>query len=155
MMMWPKHVDDLTEYEIAVHDLIYRSSYSKIVVDMVYVEERAKMIQFLWHSHYITSHLNYPGFRNGPMPGTGHCRNGWWRKHRGSHSNSVLAEYKYDCGMFADIEEILSLPIIHTHLYRPSRACEVKFWAIEYDSFHDYYGKGRGWKRSRKRKQWN
>lgn len=155
MNMWPTHIDHISEYDRAVNHLIYKSPYSKIVVDMIYLEKKAKMIQFLGHSNYITSHLNYPGFRNGPIPYTKTWKHGGWRPHRGKHSHSLLSEYKYDCGMLADMDDIYDLPIIHKHLLRCKRVAEVKFWSIEYDDFHDRYGKGRGWKRSRKQKQWN
>lgn len=155
MMLFGRFKEDLSEWEIATHDLIYKSPSSKVIVDMIYNEIRAKRLQFYWHSVRTMSHINYPGYRNGPIPHTGGWKHGGWRPNRGKHSHSMLAEYKYDCGMFRDMEEIECLPIIHMHLSRPRRAHDVKFWSEEYDGFHDYYGKGHGWKRSRKQKQWN
>jgi len=103
---------------------------------------------------HMLKNPHYPGFRNGPIPGIKHYSHGWWHKYRGKHSHSFLSEFKSDCAFAADCFELREF-MNPDSVIRSKRFALVRYWTMEYDEIHGNFGKGHGWKRSRKKRQWN
>lgn len=103
------------------------------------------------NTNIMLEHPQYPGFRNGPIPGIHHYGHGWWHRYSGNHSNSFLREYKDNNALRYELEDYA----LANSLIRKKRSSFVKHWAMEWDDIHYRNSKGRGWKRSRKKKQWS
>lgn len=120
-----------------------------------YVMDQSKyrLHSLLGKSKYLLENPNYLGFRNGPIPGVHNYKNGWWHKYKGNHNISSLSEYVFNIKNLEDSDYLID-KYGKSPKIRSKRFSLSKFMAIDWDYPYSYHGKGRTWKRTRKKKQW-
>ena len=132
--------------------------YEKIInedksITYIYDQLNARKLQWKYASDRIVSDKNYLGFRNGPMPNICHYGGGWWRKYKGDHNKSPKTEYTSNITTSEYSDELYEEYGIEIKI-RSRRASWAKFATWEWDEIHYRNSRGRGWKRTRKIRQW-
>jgi len=132
--------------------------YTSIINEVGYVEyifnkQKYKDWCFFGKTERLLSDPNYLGFRNGPIPGISNYKKRCWQKYLGNHNESPKGEYLYDISTF-EFSDNLSKDYGLRIKIRRRRSFFVKYNTWEYDSYHEYTSYGRGWKKTRKKKQW-
>ncbi len=132
--------------------------YEKIInedksITYIYDQLNARKLQWKYASDRIVSDKNYLGFRNGPMPGIHHYGGGWWHKYKGDHNVSPKTEYTSNITTLEYSDELYEEYGIQIKI-KNSRTTWMKYIIYGWGEIHCRDSKGRGWKRSRKKKQW-
>lgn len=99
-------------------------------------------------SRWFNNH-NYE-FRRDPVPNKGGYRNGRWHKYQGDHGY-LGNEVRSTCGLISDMKDIKEECNI-TVKYRRKRYADI--WLSYTDWDYPHYSGYKGWKRTRKQKQW-
>lgn len=99
-------------------------------------------------SRWFNNH-NYE-FRRDPVPNKGGRRNGRWHKYQGDHGY-LGNEVRSTCGLISDMKDIKEECNI-TIKYRRKRHIDTWFSLTDWD--YPHYSGYKGWKRTRKQKQW-
>ena len=160
--LYPILIEQLSIYEIKTSDLVYRSPNSLYIEAVIPNYKKLAKWRFIVNSMHMLRHLNYPGFRNGPIPHTGGWRSTHGHRYRGKHSHSLIGEYRsthgFLCDYFSDLEDaadIIDIGNCPIRIINHRRYQTTKRLTIDYEEIHSRGGKGHGWKRSRKLHQWS
>lgn len=103
--------------------------------------DRKKEISRFYPRWHRSTNLHWE-FRRGPVPGIRSYRNGWWHKFTGNHAGRAAMKRQW----FRD--EVYSHEIFEEY------GITFKMDGKEMSTNHGNGSKGKGWKRTRKEKQW-
>lgn len=122
---------------------------------VIYIYNPVKASLFHWKgkTKRVLNDPNYLGYRNGPMPGITNYGGSWWHPYKGKHNQSAKTEYCSNIAHKDVSKDLLSEYGISLKI-RSKRAAHAKFDTMDWDGYHRGANKGKGWKRTRKNRQW-
>jgi hypothetical protein len=115
-------------------------------------QKKYDRVCFLRNSARIVNHPNYLGFRSGPVPNTGSYGGCWWHPYRCKNPVSAKREFCDTVEHKSDAKLLLNECGVGFKV-RGKRDSTARM-LFDWDGIDRNGGKGRGWKRTRKQKQW-